>query len=87
MSAINFRSFDTKAAHKRCIHHRAEIDASDLCGCFYCLDAFSATDIIEWVDGDQTALCPRCGIDSVIGSASGYPIDKHFLLQMHDRFF
>jgi hypothetical protein len=30
----------------------------------------------------QTALCPRCGIDAVIGSASGYPITQDFLQRM-----
>jgi hypothetical protein len=36
---------------------------------------------------DQTALCPHCGIDSVISSASGYPITAAFLHRMHDYWF
>jgi len=35
----------------------------------------------------MTALCPRCGIDSVIGSASGYPITADFLLMMRKYYF
>lgn len=30
---------------------------------------------------------PRCGIDSVIGSAAGFPLTKEFLFQMHARWF
>jgi len=37
---------------------------------------------------DGTALCPHCGIDSVIGSASGYPVSEpQFLKAMHDHWF
>jgi hypothetical protein len=35
----------------------------------------------------QTALCPRCGIDSVLGSASGYPINREFLQKMNEYWF
>jgi hypothetical protein len=67
--------------------NRAEIAASELCGCFYCLATFPPDQVQEWCDDGQTALCPRCGIDSVIGSASGSPITMEFLSEMHhDRF-
>lgn len=78
-------------AHKRSIFHRDEIEQSSDCGCFYCLEIFPPTEILDWVDqGDprgQTALCPKCGIDSVIGSASGFPIEKNFLREMHRHWF
>ncbi|MCA9533471.1 MAG: hypothetical protein KC593_07335 [Myxococcales bacterium] len=71
--------------------HRDEVLASDLCGCFYCLATFAPTTIVEFtdqVDGvGVTALCPRCGIDSVIGSASGFPVDRTFLQAMRRRWF
>jgi hypothetical protein len=34
-----------------------------------------------------TADCPRCGIDAVIGSASGFPITSEFLSSMNGRWF
>jgi hypothetical protein len=72
--------------------------ASDLCGCFYCLEIFDPDEIMDWIeegpgkttditDNGQTALCPKCGIDSVIGSASGYPITSEFLQRMKDYWF
>lgn len=84
---------DLDAAPKRCRLHREEVLASDLCACFYCLVTFSPTDIREWCDSasdgtGKTALCPRCGIDSVIGSASSLPVgDEAFLGAMHKRWF
>jgi hypothetical protein len=76
-----------RAAHKHCIRHRAELEASEICGCFYCLSTFSPSAISEWIDDGQTALCPKCPVDSVLGSASGYPITRNFLQRMHDYYF
>ena len=75
------------AAHRRSSLHRNEIQKSDKCRCFYCLGSFLPSDIKEWVDKDQTALCPKCGIDSVIGSASGVPLDDDFFTRMNKAFF
>ena len=38
----------------------------DICGCYYCLSTFFYTEIDSWADKQLTALCPICGIDSVI---------------------
>ncbi len=76
-----------EAAHKHCSLNRAELQTSSHCGCFYCFAIFGPVDISEWIDEEQTALCPKCGIDSVIGSTSGYPITAEFLHQMHDKWF
>lgn len=82
---------DLEAAHRHSIRHREEILASETCGCFYCLAIFPPRDIKEWVDEEagigQTVLCPRCGIDSVIGSRSGFPITSDFLRKMRRRWF
>jgi hypothetical protein len=75
------------AAHKHSMRHRAEIEASTRCACFFCFRTFAATDIKTWIDGNQTALCPRCGVDSVLGSASTHRLDDAFLRGMHQHFF
>ena len=65
--------------------------ASASCGCFYCGAIFPPAAITEWVDEwediGQTALCPTCEIDSVIGSESGYPITAEFLTAMNKHWF
>ena len=76
------------ASHKSTIRHRVEILQSSNCGCFYCLTVFKPADILEWTDDEQTVLCPNCGIDSVIGDKSGYPVtDLDFLKQMNAYWF
>jgi hypothetical protein len=78
---------DLKDAHTHSAHHREEVENSTECRCFYCLTPFQPSTIDEWVDGDQTALCPWCGIDSVLGDASGLPLTYEFMLEMHKRWF
>jgi hypothetical protein len=63
-------------------------EKSEICGCFHCCEAFTVDAIKEWVDDDSTGLCPYRGIDSVIGSASGFPAgEKDFLRGMRQVWF
>jgi hypothetical protein len=83
---------DHVAAHGHSANHREDITRSEQCGCFYCLAIFAPSQITEWADTDsegigRTALCPKCGIDSVIGSASGIPITGEFLDKMRRHWF
>ncbi len=76
------------AAHKHSSNHKKEIIQSNRCGCFYCCETYPPTEITKWIDKGETAICPRCTIDSVIGSISGYPVTElQFLKVMHDVWF
>ena len=35
-------------------------------GCYYCTKQYPSDEIEEFVDGEKTAICPKCGIDSVV---------------------
>ena len=84
--AQKFNQEYIKLAHKGSSLHKEELLNAKLCGCFHCKKTFLPTEIKEWVDDDDTALCPKCGIDSVLGS--NYPIDnKLFLSEMHRYWF
>lgn len=70
-------------AHKFSSNHKKELMSDEKCGCFFCLEIFDPKEIKDWVkDTMETAICPYCGIDSVIGESSGYPITKDFLKKM-----
>jgi hypothetical protein len=82
---------DFVKAHKH-TEFQQEILKSNVCGCFYCLEIFSPDEIDDWHGEDckeyePVALCPKCNIDSVVGSASGFPIKRAFLLKMHEFWF
>lgn len=76
-----------RAAHERTTHHRDEVLQSETCGCFHCLKVFPPSKIVRWIHDGATALCPRCGVDAVIGSASGYDLQGTFLRQMQHYWF
>jgi len=79
---------DIIRAHEYCSDHKQELLGDKVCGCFHCLKIFSPQEIEEWIEDEKgTAICPYCGIDSVIGESSGYPITKEFLKKMHDYWF
>jgi 8-oxo-dGTP diphosphatase len=92
MADHNKQEPDYIQAHKHSSGHRQEIGESKVCGCFSCLAMFVIRSIFQWIDEDkdgmgQTALCPNCGIDAVIGSASGYPVTLEFLKKMEKHWF
>ncbi len=78
---------DYKIAHEHSKNHRDEILNSDLCGCFYCLKTFTPDWIMNWTDEGQTALCPKCAIDAVIGSAGVPCLKPDYLYQMRQYWF
>lgn len=77
-----------EALHGKSIQHRAAVEASQQCGCFCCLRLFSPSAIKEWVkrDGDQTAICPFCSVDSVL-PGSEVELTDAMLLSMQQRWF
>ena len=83
---------DAMTAQQHSVRNRNEIEDSHLCGCFHCATTFRPAAIIGWrSDGPgprpDTARCPNCGIDTVIGSASGLPITEAFLKKVRKHWF
>lgn len=70
--------------HRSSVSNRATLETITRCGCFCCCKTFPVLDIDEWVEdrSGDTAICPRCSVDSVVASE-----DPSVLDQMHDRFF
>jgi len=77
-------------AHLHSLNNKNSITSDEKCGCFHCLETFSSKEIKEWIwekDGNGTALCPFCTIDSVLGESSGFPINDEFLRAMKKYWF
>lgn len=73
--------------HRHSSNHRAEIEASRQCGCLCCRAIFPASEVVDYIDGGHTALCPKCDTDAVIGDASGYAIKTELLCEMYKEYF
>jgi hypothetical protein len=92
---------DLESIWRFCTHHRDLLARSERAGCFFCASIFPPSEIREWIDEPPsadgrptgaptpegvTALCPRCGIDSVLPSAT-VPLDEALLTEMGRHFF
>ena len=73
-------------AHKATFANENQILESDSCTCFYCGHTFNpqTEEKLYWITErepkEKTLQCSMCGIDCLIGSASGFPIhDPEFV--------
>lgn len=74
-------------AHIYSSYNREQLLKSESCGCFYCLEIFDPKLIEEWCDDDQTAICPCCGIDSIIYDNEYVHVSKKLLKKMNEYWF
>ena len=69
--------------------NKEAITKSHLAGCFFCCTMYEATAVVEYAvehDKTETAICPICGVDSVIGDAST-TLNKEMLQSMCSTWF
>lgn len=91
---------DLRSIHRFCTRNRDLLARAELAGCFYCESEFAASEVSDWVDlparveasdarvdRGETALCPRCGIDSVLPSSAPFAWDDQLLPEMHQYWF
>lgn len=75
-----------KRLHAYASHNKEMIEKSDKCYCFYCKGVFEKGEIETYLTEEATALCPKCGNDSVIPD-SAEKIDDRIIAEMHDYWF
>jgi hypothetical protein len=80
------REREASRLHRHARANRMELEASEVCGCIACERIYFPSEIVRWVN-EETALCPHCGADAVVGSASGIPIMPGVLRRAHERWF
>jgi uncharacterized Zn finger protein len=83
---------ELKRIHSISSDNKALIGESEQCGCFYCGRIFPSTDVKQYVRKSRkdpqptTALCPHCGIDSVV-SDNAVELNIAMLVEMRERWF
>ena len=80
------REREASRLHRHTRANRMELEASEVCGCIACERIYFPSEVVRWLD-DGTAMCPHCGVDAVVGSASGIPIMPGVLRRAHERWF
>ena len=82
-----YDNYDLKAIHQSSFQNKELLKKHDVCGCFHCKKIFKPDVIHFWIDDNQTAMCPYCFTDSVIGPACGYPVTEGLLYIMSEIYF
>ena len=67
--------------------NRAILEKHPYCSCYFCLNSYKTSIIHDYVDGNLTALCPLCGIDSVVCFKDGTLPTRELLLKWHNESF
>ena len=87
--------YDYTKIHRQCGWHKEAVLNSKYCGCFCCSTIFKSEKIEEWIDEPddcprgkgKTAVCPNCGIDSVLPESKDYELTIEFIKDMNKEFF
>ena len=73
--------------HTYSTHNRELIEASDRCYCFYCKSVMDSRDVKDYIDNGQTALCPKCDIDSIIPDGIEEDVNEEIIDEMNQYWF
>ena len=83
-------SDDENELNSQTAHNRAMVEYSARCGCFHCGGIFAGNEVAQWLqedDGEDTALCPYCGVDAVIVGNEQYPVCMMVLSKLYMHWF
>ena len=71
-----------RAIHKHSVENKYEILNSKKCACFHCFRIYDSVEVDTFLqenDGIETALCPLCITDTIIGDASGFNLTDEMI--------
>lgn len=87
------------AAYRYVSNNWRQVQDSRVCGCCNCQEIFPPAEVVAWTGlsmdnfndpkaiEQQTAMCPHCGEEAVLGDKSGFPINPAFLGRMNEAWF
>lgn len=64
-------------------NNRVAVQEASLVGCYHCLSIYAADMVEDFVDDEQTAICPRCYVDAVVPG----PVTKEELRLANHKWF
>jgi len=69
--------------------NKSEIKKSKRCGCVSCTRMFDASEVEDYVKDKRgdTAICPYCMVDAVIGDACGIELTQELLDELNEEWF
>ena len=76
-----------KKLHTYSSHNRNLVAVANKCYCFYCKTISDSLEIKDYADNGQTAICPKCGIDSIIPDSIEETMDEKTIAEMNEYWF
>ena len=76
-----------KKLHAYSSHNKDLVAASEKCYCFHCKAVVSRFLIKDFADNGQTAICPKCGIDSILPGSIEEVASEHIISEMNEYWF
>lgn len=73
--------------HTYSTNNRRFVAISDKCYCFYCRACVDHSEIVDYLKDEQTAVCPKCGIDSIIPDRIDETVDESIIAKLHAYWF
>ena len=62
--------------------NRDRLGMTKSCGCYNCKKIMLVSDIKNWTDNGQTAICPLCDTDCILAEVSD-PVTEDVLITIH----
>jgi hypothetical protein len=84
---IDMTKDQISAAIRFATGNREALAKSKKAGCYYCLTIYAASEVVRFLPPEDTALCPYCGIDSVLADQSPYELKVEILEELHIFWF
>ena len=78
---------DIRMAPKLAINNKTNLKLANECACYYCLKSFNYENVKEWVDNNDTAICPFCSVDAVVPIYEEKDGDIEFLSKIRKYWF
>ncbi len=74
---------------RHAVNNDLEILKSETASCFFCRQTYSARKVNDWITDERgvTAICPECGMDAVVGDASGFALTHDDLKALNAAFY
>ena len=76
-----------KSAIRFATTNEQALKASQKAACYHCQAIYDANEVTDFLATERTALCPKCGIDSVIPSNSPIELTPENLKILNQYWF
>ena len=84
-------SYEKKALleklHTYCTNNRDLVARANRCYCVYCKADMDRREIVDFLELENTAVCPKCGVDAVLPDSIDETISRSLLQELHEYWF